>query len=129
MPTPSVNITLVSGAETVTLPGPPGGTDTPSMPRFVSDQSANGTRWTYQTTSAKRWYWSINLMDLTYAQKTALQTFFDDTVRGPVTAFTYTHTDGNSHTVRFTDTMLNFGRVNGTSWSVSFRLELTTEPL
>lgn len=125
---PSINVTLVKDATTVTLPGPSSATDVTSMPRFVTDQSANFTRWTYQLTASKLFHWSISIMDLTYAQKNALQSFFDDTVDGPNLTFTYTHTDGNSYTARFVDTMLNFNRVNGTQWATNFRLETSTEP-
>lgn len=127
MPTPSVNITFVKDAVSVTVPGPPGATDATSLPRFVTDLSANYTRWTYTLTTTKKRNWSIQLADLTAQQKIDLQSFFEDTVDGPNETFTYTHTDGTSHTVRFVDTMLNWQRVNGTQWGTSFRLETTTE--
>lgn len=123
----SPNITFAKDAVSVTVPGPPGATDAPSLPRFVTDLSANYTRWTYTLTTTKKRNWSIQLMDLTAQQKIDLQSFFEDTAKGPNESFTYTHTDGTSHTVVFVDTKLDWQRVNGTQWGTSFRLETTTE--
>lgn len=124
----SANVTFVKDATTVTVPGPPGPTDVNQLPLFVTDLSANHTRWTYKLTATGAYQWLIPLNALTLAQKQALQAFFTTTVGGPATTFTYTHTDGNSYTVRFVDTALAWNRENGTMWGVSVRLETATEP-
>lgn len=115
--------TVVFGG-TVTVNGPAGPTEVNLLPRFVTAQSSDLTRWTYQTTSQKRWQWTITLGDLTTAQKVALETFFADTAKGPLGTFTYQHTDETTYTnVRFIDTELQFSRVNDNHWSVTIHLE------
>lgn len=128
MPTPSKNVTFVLGGTTVTVPGPPSQTDVAQFPQFITDQSANHTRWSYKLTGTAMYQWTVPLQGLSNAQKIALQSFFTTTVGGPGTQFSYTHTDGNLYTVRFVDTALTWTRVNGTFWDVTVRLETATEP-
>lgn len=129
MPTPSINVVFTLGAVSVTVPGPPASTDANCLPRFVTDLSANHTRWTYQLTTTKTNQWSIPLMALNGTQKAALQAFFDDTVRGPSLTFTYTHTNGSTFTVRFIDTALQWIRNSDNMWDINVKLETTDEPL
>ncbi len=128
MPTPSANVTFGSGGSAVTVPGPPTQTDVNNLAQWITDSSANHTRWSYKLTGTAMYQWSIPLTALSGAQKVALQSFFTTTVGGPTSTFTYTHTDGNSYTVRFIDTSLSWSRVNGEMWDVTVRLETATQP-
>lgn len=113
---------------TATVNGPPGPTDAGALPLTVTDLAANYTRWTYQTTSTKKWIWTLQLADLTNAQKLALETYFTDTAKGPLNTFTYVHSDGTSYSsCRFADTELQFKRVNGKVWDVTVRLEVQAQ--
>lgn len=112
---------------TVTLNGPAGPTETRTLPRFVSDLSADHTRWTYQTTSAAKSHWTLTFGDLTTSQKNALETYFNNTAKGPTLTFAYVHTDGTSYSnCRFVDTELAFSRIDDNTWSVTLRLEVPT---
>lgn len=123
MPTPSINISFALSATTVTIPGPPGQTDIAPSARFVTDLSANHTRWTYQVTTAQKFLWSMSVMDLTEQQRSDFQAFFENIAKGPTYQFTYTHTDGLTYTARFIDTVLKWGRLNDKSFSTNFTLE------
>lgn len=129
MPTPSKNITFTLGSDSVTVPGPPASTDVNPLPRFVSELSANHTRWTYQLTSTKTNQWSIPLQALNGTQKAALQAFFDNVVKGPSLTCTYTHTNGSSFTVRMIDTALVWIRNSDNMWDITLKLETNNEPL
>lgn len=112
---------------TATVNGPET-TDVGAYPMFVTDQAANHARWTYQTTSTKKWLWTIKLRDLTAAQKDALEDYFQSTAKGPTNTFTYIHTDGASYAnCRFVDTDLQFTRNNANNWDVSVRIEVPSQ--
>lgn len=115
---------------TAVVNGPPGPTDAGALPMFVTDLAANYTRWTYQSTSTKKWLWTLHLTDLTAAQKDALEDYFLDTAKGPTNTFTYIHTDGTSYAnTRFVDTDLKFERGNGKVWNVTVIIEVQTQPV
>ena len=109
----------------IDVTGPAGPTDVFVLPRFVTDLSASHQRWTYQTTSTKKFQWTLSFQSLTTQQKNELETFFADVAKGPTNTFRYTHTDGTTYTgCRFVDTQLAFGRVDNNTWSVTVRLEV-----
>lgn len=109
----------------VTVGGPDGFTSVRLLPMFVTDLSANHTRWTYQTTATKKSRWRISLDNLTTAQKNALETFFTDVAKGPTNTFIYTHTDGTSYSgCRFVDTELDFSRMDDRTWSTQVEIEM-----
>ena len=100
---------------TVTLNGPVGGgQNVRPQARFVSGRTVNGTTYTYQKNSVTQNIWVLNFRDLTAAQKTNLQTYFNDVAKGPSNTFSYTHTDATVYTgVRFVDNVLAFSRIDG----------------
>ena len=115
---------------TVTMNGPVGGgQDVRPKARFVSGQTVNGTTYTYQKNDVTQNIWVLEFRDLTAAQKTALQTYFQDTAKGPSNTFSYTHTTGTVYTgVRFVDTALEFQRVDGGKFfSCQIRLLIAAE--
>jgi hypothetical protein len=97
------------------------------LPMFVSGLSADHTRWAYQTASSKLRQWSMQLADLTTAQKKALEDFFTDTAKGPTNTFSYTHTDGSDYTARFASTELIWTRHDGNRWDVDITLETSAQ--
>ena len=100
---------------TVTLNGPIGGGQAVRpQARFVSGRTVNGTTYAYQKNSMTQNIWVLEFRDLTAAQKALLQTYFNDTAKGPSNTFTYVHTDGTSYSgVRFMDNVLEFSRIDG----------------
>ena len=100
---------------TVTMNGPVGGgQNVRPQARFVSGRTVNGTTYTYQKNSMTQNIWVLDFRDLTAAQKTALQTYFNDVAKGPSNTFSYTHTDGTAYSgVRFMDNVLDFSRIDG----------------
>jgi hypothetical protein len=115
---------------TVTLNGPVGGgQDVRPQARFVSGRTVNGTTYAYQKNSMTQNIWVLNFRDLTAAQKIALQTYFNDTAKGPSNTFSYTHTDGTAYTgVRFMDNVLEFDRIDGGKFfSCQIRLLIAAE--
>ena len=111
----------------VTVNGPAQPQEVNVGPPFVTERSANGTLWTYQMTSTHVRIWTLHLDDLSQTQKSELEGFFLTVVKGPSTLFTYTHTDGASYTVRFTDTQLRFTRRGPQQWQVTVNLEVFGE--
>ena len=101
---------------TVTMNGPVGGggQSVRPQPRFVSGRTQNGTTYTYHKNNVSQNIWVLAFKDLTAAQKTALQTYFNDVAKGPSNTFSYTHTDATVYTgVRFLDNVLEFSRIDG----------------
>ena len=74
---------------TAEVNGPEGPTTIRARSGFVTDETADFTRISYRTTSAKKDEWTLNLSQLTDAQKSALQTYFDATAKGPTNVFTF----------------------------------------
>lgn len=119
-------VTFVKDLVSVSVPGPPHGTETASLPRYVSSVSAGHKRWSYTLVPLgdQLNQWTIQLDALTASQKADLQEFFDLTADGPNNTFTYTHTDGTSYSdARFVDTELRWSRANQEFWSTMFRIE------
>jgi hypothetical protein len=115
---------------TVTMNGPVGGGQpvTPKA-RYVSGRTVNGTTYAYQKNDVTQNVWALSFNDLTAAQKTALQTYFNDVAKGPSNTFSYTHTDGTVYTgVRFIDNVLEFSRIDGGKFfSAQIRLLIAAE--
>lgn len=113
---------------TATVTGPTGATRPKLLPRHVSSLTSNHQRWTYKTTSTKRWQWDLTFQNLTLANKNALEGFFSETMDGPIGTFEYTHTSGITYAgCNFVDTELNFSRVDGNTWALTVRIELSTD--
>ena len=115
---------------TVTMNGPVGGgQNVRPQARFVSGRTVNGTTYDYQKNSMTQNIWVLDFRDLTAAQKTALQTYFNDVAKGPSNTFSYTHTDGTTYTgVRFMDNVLDFNRIDGGKFfSCQIRLLVAAE--
>jgi len=104
-----------SPTTTLSIVGPVGGGQ-PVRPqaRYVSGRTVNGTTYAYQKNDMTQSVWVLNFVDLTAAQKTALQTYFNDIVKGPSLAFDYLHTNATDYAgVRFLDNVLEFSRIDG----------------
>ena len=115
---------------TVTMNGPVGGgQNVRPQARFVSGRTVNGTTYAYQKNSMTQNIWVLDFRDLTAAQKTALQTYFNAVAKGPSNTFSYTHTDGTTYTgVRFMDNVLDFNRIDGGKFfSCQIRLLVAAE--
>ena len=115
---------------TVTMNGPVGGgQNVRPQARFVSGRTVNGTPCAYQKNSMTQNIRVLDFPDLTAAQKTALQTYFNDVAKGPSNTFSYTHTDGTTYTgVRFMDNVLDFNRIDGGKFfSCQIRLLVAAE--
>jgi len=119
--------TAGAGTPTLELNGPVGGQAVEPTARFVTGTSVNGTRYVYQKNTVTQNVWVLQLNDITAAQKAALDTFWNGTVKGPSNTFDYRHTDGVDYaSVRFADPNLEFQRVDTNFFSVQLRLELPT---
>ena len=115
---------------TVVMNGPiGGGQSVRPKAQFVSGRTVNGTTYVYQKNDVTQNVWVLSFRDLTAAQKTALQTYFQDTAKGPSNTFSYTHTDGTTYTgVRFVDNVLEFSRIDGGAFfSCSIKLLIAAE--
>lgn len=111
----------------VTVNGPVSPTDVEDYPKWVTDLSAGYTRIVYKLTAATLLTWVLQFDAITGTQKSNLTTFFHSTAEGPTNTFTYVHTDGGSYTARFLDTALRWQRVDGNTWRLTVRLELTAQ--
>ena len=119
--------TLVVSIGGVEVSAPAGPTQVDLMTGWVSDLSADFTRFAYRTTSNFLRQWTLNLPNLTTAQKNSLETYFRDTAKGPTNTFTYIHSDGTSYaTCRFVDTELRWTRLNDAEWATQVRIETAT---
>ena len=116
--------TLVSGAVTVTLPGPQPGAAMREVKHQGIGLTAGGTRYAYDK-GVDRYEVDLEFQSLTTAQKSALQSFFHTTVDGVANTWTYTDTAATSFTARFLDPELDFTQVARGVWDVSMRLELS----
>lgn len=121
-------VVFALGSVSATVNGPESPTQVRHLPRWVTARTADHTRIVYQTPAPKTKEWTLNLRDLTTAQKAALQSFFDDTAQGPTNTFDYTHTDGNTYEdVRFLDVELAWERLGPNDWNLTVRLETTAD--
>lgn len=117
-----------SGESAVTVNGPAGSTAVDQFPQFVTDRSADGTRYTYQIHDTVINEWELRLSQLTTAQKTAFDQWFRDTVKGPTETFTYKHTDDTEYTnCRFVDPALRWQRASNNTWDLTVRIEVPSE--
>ena len=107
--------TKASPSTTVTVNGPVGGgQEVRPQPRFVSGRTVNGKTYTYQKNDVTQNTWVLDFRDLTAAQKTALQSLFNDDTKGPSNTLEYKHTNSVDYTgVRFIDNVLEFSRIDG----------------
>jgi len=112
----------------VTVCAPAGPTQVDLLTGWVSDLSADFTRYVYRTTANYKRQWTLNLVNLTTAQKNSLESYFRSTALGPTNTFTYTHSDGTSYSAcRFMDTDLRFTRMNDAEWAVQVRIETAND--
>jgi len=117
--------TAGAATPTLTLNGPVGGQAVEPTARFVTGTSVNGTRYVYQKNTVTQNVWVLQLNDVTAAQKALLDTFWNDTVKGPSSTWDYRHTDGTDYAgVRFADANLEYQRIDTNFFSVQLRLEL-----
>ena len=119
----ATTVTFVSGATTVTLPGPQPGAGIEEHKHQALGLTAGGTRYAYDK-GVDRYEVELDFHSLTTAQQTALQSFFHTTVDGVANTWTYTDTAANSYTARFLDPILSFRQVARGVWDVTIRLEL-----
>ncbi len=121
----TTTVTLAKDATTITLNGPEGPSDVNCHPNWVSQLSEGLQRWSYRGTDTHLEAWALRLESLTLAQTQALRGFFYETVKGPTSTFTYTHTDGVSYTARFVNTGLKFQRRAHKDWACQIELEIS----
>lgn len=117
-------VTFDNGAGTSIEINGPVSTDCALVPRFVTEASANHTRYAYTTTTSEMWQWTLLFRQLSLADKNKLEDFFRNTAKGPHNAFEYTHTSGTSYaSCRFAETTLNFARLDDNTWDVNVTIE------
>lgn len=124
----SSTVNFTSGATSVDVNGPGGATQPDLLPMTAHAKAANNAHRAYRLTDTKVWQWRMQLTALTNAMRDALENFFTDTVFGPNTSFTYTHTDGSSYTAYFLQDELRWTRHDGATWDVEVVLRLTVQP-
>lgn len=125
----TVTFDLASSSAEVEINGPVFAGQPVSLVRqFVSDRTADGTRYTYHLTASTKWEWELSFRDLPLSQKQDLERFFRSNARGPSVAFTYTHTDGSTYTARFAQDQLPWVRNHKELWDCTVRIETSTEP-
>ena len=121
MPDSTVTFEIPAGAS-ATVNGPTGSTGIDNLENYVSEFTADKSLIVYQTSNSVKDVWTLNLSELTTAQKNELQTFFDTHAKGPTNAFSYVHTNGETFTsCRFLDRGLRWTRKGG-AWDVTVRL-------
>jgi len=148
-----MSVTFTSGATVCRIQNPDVQNTVALDKEQVVGRSVAGARYRYDRgvdTITMRLSWS-NLRDV---EKAALLTFFDSTVDGTITEFTYTDHRGTGWTAQFVEPSLEFAergdvqsgsdgtfQINGSSgtayptttrirgvWSTSFLLEVTAVP-
>ena len=119
----ATTITFVSGATTVTLPGPPGGYPEREVKFQAMGLTLGGKRYVYDKGVAK-YEAEITLESLTAAQKTALDSFYHTTVNGSRETFTYTDTTGTAYAARFLNQTLDYTKVSKECFDITLQLEL-----
>lgn len=116
-------VTLVSGANTITLNGPGSATTIQAPTRHAAGKTAAGDPLNYKYNSSTYSEWVISLDSLTAAQWVSLQNFFYTVTDGPAGTFTYTHTDGTAYpNTRFNMNTLSPRRINNNLFGVVLRL-------
>lgn len=121
----SSTVTFVAGAYSVTLPAPTSEQATSHRREQVIGLTAAGTRYVYDKAVTRREA-RIAFSMLTAAQKTALETFYDN-VAGGVTTFTYTDMVATAwSTCRFLEP-LEFRRTMSARWDVTVVLETASD--
>ena len=91
---------------------------------WVSAHADDLTHWSYQASNRYIEQWELRLHELTASQWAALRNFFYNTVKGPQTTFTYTHTDGESYQANFINERLEASRRDSNTFQTTIRLEL-----
>jgi hypothetical protein len=114
-----------SGTE-ITINGPVGPTNVQAVPQYISRTSQGLNRYSYKKTSARVQRWTLRFDSLTAAQWAALENFASTVINGPTSTFTYTHTDGNSYTVRMINDGLVGDRIDSNTWSTTLQLEIVS---
>lgn len=102
-----MSVSLVSGGTTVNLQNPVLQNVEAVAVAQARGLSADGTRRRYGKGGVAR-RMLLEFADLRESEKTELEDFFDSTVDGADSTFTYTDHDGNAWTARFLSTELNF---------------------
>ncbi|MBW1779320.1 MAG: hypothetical protein JRL30_01145 [Deltaproteobacteria bacterium] len=120
----AVTVTFDDGAGgDITLPGPFPGSTMITKKRQALGETAGGVTYSYDKGVTK--YEAVLRFDtLSDTQKNTLETFFNTTVTGVNTTWTYTDTGAVEYTARFLDPELPFEKQAKNLWSVSVRLEL-----
>jgi len=115
-------VTLVSGATTVTLPAPEGGTGLQRIRARTVGRTASGAVYVYDK-SVSRYEALLQFRGLSAAERTALQTFFDNRSD----TWTYTDSASNTYTARFLNSILEFKQagIQG-AYDVQVQLEIDT---
>jgi hypothetical protein len=81
--------------------GPPNAPqETKLLPMFVTGSTINHERYTYQTTTTRKWQWPMTLGSCTAEQKTTLEDLWSQHLLGSSNTFIYEHTDGEEFTAR-----------------------------
>jgi len=107
---PSMAVTLTSGATNVYLPNPLRDNVDGAEVHVATKRAAGGTLYAYDKgVTLRQRRLAFELRD---AEKTALESFFRTTVVGPKTTFTYTDHRGTGYTARFLDTRLEFREID-----------------
>lgn len=109
----------------VAINGPTAPTNIEQRPRFARLSSDAGRSYSATLSGSELEVWTLNFDSLTGTQKADLANFFENTAHGPSDTFSYTHTDGETYTARFSETMLKWTRQNEQLWGCTIRLEIT----
>ena len=112
----------------ISIPGPDGPSEVRRLPSFVTGQTMDHTRYSYQLNDSTVRHWSLHFPNLTTADHTTLEDLYHIYLKGSAESFTYQHTDGEVYTeVRWIDPEFRSTRLNDSTWSLDITLELTDQ--
>ena len=118
-----MSITLLNGADLLTLPDPIPGYPVRAVRRQAVGRTAGGSVYVYDK-GVDTFEVELPFESLTDEEKDALSDFFDSVAEGCLQTFTYTDSNGAAHTARFITPKLDFTKVAAGVWDVRCHLEL-----
>jgi hypothetical protein len=124
MTIPTLTFTLTYGGTTLTMASVSGEQESVDNRSQTIGRSASGVIYVYDRTTT--WCGVDYKLRLTAAQRTALLSFFDNTVKGGLRTFTLTdHLLGTYTGCRFREPLLKFTKTAGGGYHVTLSIETT----
>jgi len=121
------SVTFSKGETILVLPAPIPGSTIRKVKHQASFLTGGGQRIAYDKGITRNEI-DLDFMALTVTQLAALESFYDDTVSGVLQTWTYIDSNGDSHTARFLEPIMEFPKRAWNIYDVRVNLELGDFP-